>query len=172
MLSGEWNSQQAQRALHHQQGEDQNIRAGGGGANARAQQTTLEQQQAAHQRHHAAGAARNHRHLLLHVDRQEGFVHPVRRQHTEKVAGKDPENPDMKQVRSQIHPFTVQHLAGGRAPGVLPIVVAQPAADEEHRPGDVRINVKEEHIQEVHYCCPPLEIFKYCGATAPAKRRW
>ena len=96
----------------------------------------------------------------------------MRGQHAEEVAGEDTQDADMEQVRRQVHPLTIQHLAGGGAPGVLAIVIAQPAADQKHRARNVRINVKEEHIQEVHYCCPPLEIFRYCGATAPAKRRW
>ncbi|MNR43820.1 hypothetical protein D3C85_1624870 [compost metagenome] len=88
------------------------------------------------------------------------------------MTGDHTEDPDVEQVRGQVHSFAIQHLAGARTPGVLAVVVTQPAAYQEHSTRNVRINIEEEHIQEVHYCCPPLEIFKYCGATAPAKRRW
>jgi len=150
VLCRERNSQQTQRTLHHQQGEDQDIRSGGGGTHARAEQTTFQQQQTAHQTQHAAGTAREHGHLLLHFDRQPGFIHPVRRQHPEEVAGKNTEDPQVEQVRRQVHPLAIQHLAGARAPGVLAVVVAQPASHQEHGARDVRVDVKEEHIQEVH----------------------
>ena len=47
--------------------------------------------------HHATGATGEHRHLLLHVNRQPRFVHPVRGQHPE-VTGENPQNPDVEQV--------------------------------------------------------------------------
>ena len=150
MLRRERNGQQTPRALYHQQGEDQDIRCGCGGTHARAEQTTLEQQQAANKGHHAAGTARDHRHLLLHVNRQPRFIHPVRRQHPEEVTGKNAQNPDVEQVRRDVHPLAVQHLAGGGTPGVLAIIVTQPASHQEHGARDIRVNVKEEHIQEVH----------------------
>ena len=152
MLRGEGNRQQPQRTLHHQQGHDQH--------------------DPAHQAHHAARAAANHRHFLFHFDGQEGFVHPVRCQHPQEVPGEDAEDPQMEQVRPNHHPFAVQHLTGTCPPAVLAVVITQPASYQKHRPGNVRVHIKEEHIQEVHYCCPPVVIFRYCGATAPAKRRW
>ena len=74
----------------------------------------------------------------------------MRGQHAEEVTGKNTQDPDMEQVWRQVHPFTIQHLTGGGAPGVLAVVVAQPAANKEHWTRNVRIDVKEEHIQEVH----------------------
>ena len=56
----------------------------------------------------------------------------MRGQHAEEVAGENAEDADMEQVRRQVHSLTVQHLAGGGAPGVLTVVVAQPTADQEH----------------------------------------
>lgn len=56
----------------------------------------------------------------------------------------------MEQVRRDVHPLTIQHLAGGSTPGVLAVVIAQPASHQEHGARDIRVNVKEEHIQEVH----------------------
>ena len=150
VLRREWNGQQAQRALHHQQGEDQDVRCGGSSTHARAEQTTFQQQQATDQSHHAAGTASDHRHLLLHLNRQPRFIHPVRRQHPQEVTGKNPQNTDVEQVRAHMHPFAIQHLAGGRTPGVLAVVVTQPASHQEHGARDIRVNVKEEHIQEVH----------------------
>jgi hypothetical protein len=41
-----------------------------------------------------------------------------------------PSNADMEQIRPEHHPAFIQHLAGGGAPGVLPVVVAQPAAEK------------------------------------------
>ena len=98
MLGGEWNGQQTQRTLHHQQGEDQDVRSGRGSPHAWAEQTSFQQQQTTHQGHHATGAAGNHRHLLLHFNRQPRFVHPVRGQHPQEVAGENSQNPDVEQV--------------------------------------------------------------------------
>ncbi len=67
-----------------------------------------------------------------------------------EVTDKNPQNTDMEQVRCQVHPFAIQHLAGRRAPGVLPVVITQPATNQEDRPGYVRVDIKEEHIQELH----------------------
>ena len=72
-------------------------------AHPRIGQPALQQQRAADQRHQAAGAAGDHRQLLLHVDRQEGLIHPVRRQHAEEVAREDADNADVKQVGRQPH---------------------------------------------------------------------
>lgn len=44
----------------------------------------------------------------------------------------------------------IQHLAGRRTPCVLPVVITQPATNQEDRPGYVRVDIKEEHIQELH----------------------
>ena len=150
MLGGERNGQQAQRALDNEQRQDQDIRSGSGCTHAWAEQTTLQQQHAANQTQHTAGTTSKHRHFLFHFNRQPGFIHPVRRQHTEEVTDKNPQNTDMEQVRCQVHPFAIQHLAGRRAPGVLPVVITQPATNQEDRPGYVRVDIKEEHIQELH----------------------
>ncbi|MNV94278.1 hypothetical protein D3C71_1890590 [compost metagenome] len=74
----------------------------------------------------------------------------MRRQHAEEVPGKNAQNTDMEQVRGQPHALFIQHLAGASTPGVLPIVVAQPTADQEDRPGDIRIDIEKEKRQKVH----------------------
>ncbi|MNL85809.1 hypothetical protein D3C87_2142680 [compost metagenome] len=74
----------------------------------------------------------------------------MRRQHSEKVPGEDAQNADVKQVGGQTHAFFIQHLTGAGAPAVLPVIVAQPTADQENRPRQIGVNIEEEQSQKLH----------------------
>ena len=59
----------------------------------------------------------------------------------------NPQNADMEQIRPYHHPAFIEHLTCGGAPGVLPVVVAQPAAKEKHRRTNVRVDIVKKDVQ-------------------------
>src|SRR5471030_1120280 len=176
MLGGERNGAESQRTLNHQQCDDHDVTKTGGRPHAVVTQTAPQQHAAANQRHYAAGTARPHRHLLFHRHRQEGFIHPVWRQHPEGVTSENTKNTDVEQRRGDAQDLFLHNLAGTGAPAVLAVVITQPAADQEYRAAQVRVNIEEEVVEEVsHLRGSPAGVssrFRYCGATAPAKRFW
>lgn len=74
--------------------------------------------------------------------------------------------------KPQLHAAFVQHLAGAGAPGVLPVVITQPAAEQKDRTAQVGIDVVKEDVQKLDHFGPPEPTSTYCGATSWLKRRW
>ena len=87
------------------------------------------------------------------------------------MAKENAEYADMEQIRPDYHPAFIQHLAGGGAPGVLTVVVAQPAAEEKDRRADVGVDVVKKDVQVLYHFGPPALTSTYCGATSWLKRR-
>ncbi|KAG0956415.1 hypothetical protein G6F31_012632 [Rhizopus arrhizus] len=140
---------QAQAQLGEQQHQHQGVAETAGGTHARIEQAAYQQDADADEAQRAEHTADHHRQHLLLRGGDEVLVHRVRGQQADQMPTEDGQDADVEAVAADPHALVRQHLAGAGAPGVHGLVITGPAADQQHRHGDVRVVLEGELMQGV-----------------------